>query len=170
LARKAIKLDQVDARGFAELGFAHLYRKQLDKSLSDYSRALTLNPNDADIITECGDCLVYPGQPEKSLPLLAKSMQLNPHYPDWNAYWTHGRAADVISTIRRMQDPSEGRRLLAVSFSELGIVGEARAQARLILQRHPHFRVIEWALRPPHRDQAVIEKIAEGLRKAGLPE
>src|SRR5262249_36068922 len=47
LARRAVHLDQLDARGFAELGFANLYKKRHDESLADYARAMALNPNDA---------------------------------------------------------------------------------------------------------------------------
>jgi len=176
LARHAIQRDQLDARGFAELGFAHLYRKQNDESLADYNRALTLNPNDADIITEHGDCLVYAGQPEKSLELFEKAMRLNPYYPDWylwclaDAYFTIGRPEDVISAVQRMQNPGEGSRMLAASFAQLGMMEEARAQARAVLARHPEFSVSRWIQRLPYRDKTIPERFAEGMRKAGLPE
>jgi adenylate cyclase len=176
LARRAVEGDPLDARGFAELGFAHLYKKQIDEALSDYGRAIALNPNDADIIAEYADCLSYAGEPDKSLGLLERAMRLNPYYPDWylwclaDAYWTLDRPADVVSTVQRMQDPAEGRRLLAVSLAQLGLIDEARAQGREILRRQPGFTVSLWKHRPPHRDPAMIEKFAEGLRKAGLPE
>jgi TolB-like protein len=62
LARSAIERDQLDARGFSELGFANLYKKRHAESLADYVRALTLNPNDADIVAEYADALVYTGK------------------------------------------------------------------------------------------------------------
>src|ERR1700733_9761599 len=46
LARRATNLDRLDARGFAELGNAKLYKKQLNESLTEYVQALALNPND----------------------------------------------------------------------------------------------------------------------------
>jgi TolB-like protein/class 3 adenylate cyclase/Tfp pilus assembly protein PilF len=176
LARQAIQRDELDARGFAELGFANLYRKRQAEALADYSRAIALNPNDADILTEYGDCLVYAGLPEKGLEFLEKGRRLNPYYPDWylwclaDAYWTMERPQDAINAALQMQDPSEGRRLLAVSYAELGMMDEARAQAREILRRYPGFRVSVWRQRPPHIDIAMIDKFAEGLCKAGLPE
>ena len=36
-ARSAVELDQLDARGFGELGFANLYKKRHDESLADYA-------------------------------------------------------------------------------------------------------------------------------------
>ena len=121
LALQAIDRDNLDARGYAELGFAHLYRKEHAASLSAYERALNLNPNDADVIAEYADALVYDGQPAHAVELLHRAMRLNPYYPDWylwnlaDAYNDLNRPEDVIATVRRMRDQSEGRRLLAAS-------------------------------------------------------
>ncbi|MBX6322765.1 MAG: tetratricopeptide repeat protein, partial [Rhodospirillaceae bacterium] len=156
-ARAAVQRDSVDARAFAELGYAHLYKKQHDEALADYARALTLNPNDADIIAEYADALVYVGQPGKAVELLEKAMRLNPYYPDWylwylaDAYFTMGRHADVIAAVHRMQNPDEGRRMLAASYAYLGMMEEARAQAREVLRLHPGFTISQWRLRPPYR-------------------
>ena len=176
LARRAVQLDRLDARGFAELGFANLYKKLHDESLAEYARAMALNPNDADIIAEYADSLVYAGQPNKSLDLLDRAMRLNPYYPDWylwymaDAYNALGRARDVIATVQRMQDPSEGRRLLAASYAHLGLMEQARIEAREVMRLHPGFTIGRWRHRPPYRDQAILERYVEGMRKAGLPD
>jgi len=175
-ARRAIQRDRLDARGFAELGFAKLYMKQIDEALAEYGRALALNPNDADIIAEYADALVYAGQPEKSVELLEKAMRLNPYFPDWylwylaDAYDTMGRPEEVIATVQRMQNPAEGRRMLAANYAHLGMMEEARAQASEVMRLHPGFTIGRWRHRPPYRDRAIIERYVEGLRKAGLPD
>jgi adenylate cyclase len=87
LALKAIEIDATDARGFGELGFAYLWRKEHDAAISAYRRALTLNPNDADLMSEMADALAFAGQSEEAIELLHKAMRLNPFYPDeylWN--------------------------------------------------------------------------------------
>ena len=176
LARRAIDLDRLDARGFAELGFSCLYTKQHDESLANYERALALNPNDADVIAEYADSLVYAGQPTRSIELMTKAMRLNPYYPDWylwylaDAYNAMGRPADVIATVHQMQDPSEGRRMLAANFAHLGMVDEARAEAEEVLRLHPGFTLSSWRRRPPYRDQTILERYIDGLRRAGLPD
>jgi TolB-like protein/class 3 adenylate cyclase len=176
LAERAIQLDRLDARAFAELGFANLYKKRHDEALADYGRALALNPNDADIIAENADALVYVGQPQSAIELLEKAMLLNPYYPDWylwclaDAYGAMGRPADVVATVQRMQNPVEGRRLLAANLAHLGRIEEARVVAQELLKTHPDFTISRWADRPPYRDRAVLERFIEGLRKAGLPD
>jgi adenylate cyclase len=176
LARRAVQLDGFDARGFAELGFANLYKKRHDESLADYGRAMALNPNDADIIAEYADALVYAGKPAKSVELLEKAMRLNPYYPDWylwylaDAYCTMERHEDVIATVNRMQNPDEGRRMLAASYAHLGMMAEAQAEAAEVMRLHPEFTIGRWRLRPPYRDSAILERYIEGLRRAGLPD
>ena len=176
VARNAIQRDRFDATGFAELAYANLYKKRLDESVADYVRAIALNPNDADIIAQYADALVYAGQPSKSIELLGKAMRLNPCYPDqylWDladAYNALGRPADVIASVQRMQNPDEGRRLLAANYAHLGMLTEARAQASEVMRLHPGFTIGKWRDRPPYRDPAIIERYVEGLRKAGLPD
>ncbi len=176
LARDAIEKDNLDARGHSELGFAYLYEKQHEAALDAYERACELNPNDADIIAEYADALVYDGQPEKSIELLNRAIRLNPYYPDWylwylgDAYNALGRSEDVIATVQKMSDPSEGRRLLAANYAHLGMMAEAKVQAEEVLKLHPQFSIANWSKRPPYKNREILEHYMDGLRQAGLPE
>ena len=176
LARRAKEFDRLDAHGFAELGYAKLYSKQLEEALVEYAQAMALNPNDSDIIAEYADALVYAEQPQRSVELLEKAMRLNPFYPDWylwylaDAYDALGRYEDVVAAVQRMHDPSEGRRLQAIGYAHLGMMKEAQAAAREVLRLHPGFTIGQWIQRPPFRQGPVLERYVEGLRKAGLPE
>jgi adenylate cyclase len=176
LALTASHQDPSDARGFSELGYAHLYRKEHEASIDAYERAIDLNPNDADILAEYADALVYVGESERAVDLMNRAMRLNPYYPDWylwylaDAYSTLRRHEDVIATINRMRNPAEGRRMLAAHYAHLGHIEQAQQQAQEILRLHPAFRVSEWAKRPPYRDRQALEFYMEGLRRAGLPD
>jgi adenylate cyclase len=174
LAMDAIELDTLDARGFGELGFAHLYRKEHDAAISSYERATKLNPNDADLMSDMADALAHCGRSEEAIELLEKAMRLNPFYPDqyiWHlggAYFNLKQYKKAISTIRTMQNPSEGRRILAASYGQLDMKSEAEREAAEVLKVHPDFDVEHWASVQPDKYSEDVEHFLEGLRRAGL--
>ncbi len=174
LADEAIARDPFDARGFAELGFAHLYRREYEASLAAYERALSLNPNDADILAEYGDALYSAGQAEPAVAVLERAIRLNPYHPDWylwnlgGAYFTLDRLEEVVATLKKMRDRTEAHRLLAASYALLGRMEEARRHARALLEVHPEFSLEEWRRTVPNRESPHLERYFEGLRLAGL--
>ena len=175
-ARESVALDNTDARGYSELGFVYLYSKEHDLAINAYKQALMLNPNDADIMADMGDALDHSGKPEEAIKLLSKAMLLNPFYPDqylWSlggAYYSLRRYDEAIETLLRMNNPAEGRRLLAASFAQLGRQKEAQEHAAKVLLAHPDFSLANWARVLPDRYPEDTEHFIEGLRKAGLPE
>ena len=174
LARKAIDLDESDARGFGELGFAHLYRKEHDSAISAYERALKLNPNDADLMSDMADALAHSGRSEEAIVLLQKAMCLNPFYPDqyiWHlggAYFNLKQYDEAIRTIQTMQNPTEGRRIMAASYGHLGRVNEARNEVEKVLEAHPDFNIDHWAAVQPDKYEEDVDHFVDGLKRAGL--
>ena len=174
LAKLAVQYDDLDARGYSEMGLAHLYKKDHDEALAAYERALQLNPNDADLLAEMGDCLVYVRQAERAVALLERAARLNPYHPDYylwylgDAYFHLGEYEKTIQTLRRMRDNSEGHRLLAASHALLGQLDEAERHARAVMEVHPNFTVEQWRKVPPNKYPEDLEVFVEGLRKAGL--
>jgi adenylate cyclase len=174
LAELAIQHDPFDARGHAEMGFACLYRKQHDASLTAYDRALELNPNDADILAEMADALGHVGQNERAVELLSRAMRLNPFYPDWylwflgGLYFNMGDYRGAIEILDRMSDPSEAHRILASSYAHLGKIEKARRHTAQLMAVHPSFSILHWRSVVPDREQEQLERLIEGLRKAGL--
>ena len=174
LAYRAIDRYALDARGYGELGYACLYRKEHEESLAAYDRAHDLNPNDADILAEMADSLVYAGRAEEAVRLLERAMRLNPYFPDWylwylgDAYFHLGQYEKTIAAVTQMRDQSEAHRLLASSHALLGNQEQAREHARKLMEVHPNFSIEHWRNVPPYRDQSHLEPFIEGLRKAGL--
>ena len=174
LANMAVEHDDLDARGYSEMGLAHLYKKEHDPAIAAYQRALQLNPNDADLLAEMGDCLVYVRQADQSEKLLERAMRLNPYYPDaylWylgDAYFQLGEYEKTIETLQKMRDGSEGHRLMAASYAHLGNSHEAEKHAHALLEVHPNFSTAQWRKVPPHKYPEDTEQLIEGLRKAGL--
>ncbi len=174
IALQAVRADPNDARGHAELGFALLYRKEHERSLASYRRALSLNPNDATIIAEMADALTHSGYSEESLEHFQRAMRLNPYFPDqylWDmagALMKLHRFQEAIDCVSRMNNPTQGRRILAVSYAHLGRMEEARREAELIRAAQPNFTAEHWVEIVPDRRPEDRDTLLQGLKAAGL--
>jgi tetratricopeptide (TPR) repeat protein len=85
-----------------------------------------------------------------------------------------GQYEEAIAALKRCitrnPDILSPHRVLAVIYSELGRKEEAQAEVAEILRISPHASIEDQRERMPFKDPAVLERILEGLRKAGLPE
>lgn len=173
-AVEATQLDNFDARGHSELGFAYLYKKEHQASLAAYDRAYELNPNDADILADMADALTYADQPGKAVEIVKRAIRLNPLCPDWyywglgDAYFVLGEYAEAVSALQKMRDQSEAHRLMASCKSFMGLHDEARRHAAQLLLVHPEFSIEHWRNVPPYQSAEPLERFIEGLRRAGL--
>jgi class 3 adenylate cyclase/TolB-like protein/Flp pilus assembly protein TadD len=173
-AIEAITHDDLDARGYSELGYARLFQKQHEASIAAYERAIDLNPNDADVLAEMSLCLSYSGQSERAISLMNRALRLNPYFPDWylwylgNEYFDMGDCEKAVETLNKMRDKSEAHRLLTSSYALLGRMREARYHARQVLLVQPDFSIKHWRKVPPDRDAGTLDRFIMGLRKAGL--
>lgn len=174
LARRAVQCDNLDSRGFSEMGLAQLYLKRHDESLAAYEHALELNPNDADLLAYMGDCLAYLRQGDRAIGLLERAIKLNPYYPDsylWflgDAYFHKGDYEMAIKSLKRMQDQSEAHRLFAASYALLGHKDDAQQHAQEVMRVHPNFTIDHWKKVPPLKYKEDLDLYVEGLREAGL--
>ena len=105
-------------------------------------------------------------------------MRLNPRYPVWyllnlgHAYFLAGRYEEAIAALERVlnRNPNfwPAHVYIAASYVELGREEEAWAQAEKLLKIHPHFSMESAEQRLPYKDQRVLERLGDSLRKAGL--
>jgi adenylate cyclase len=174
LAQESVLIDPSDARGYGELGFVNLYRKDHEGCLSAFETALRLNPNDTDIMSNMGDALAHCGRSEEAITLLNRALLLNPFYPDqylWylgGAYFNLKQYDDAVKTLKRMNSPAEGRRLLAACYAYLGRKDEAKFQASKVLEAYPNFNLKHWENVQPDVNPDDTEHFVHGLRMAGL--
>ncbi len=174
LAQESVLIDPSDARGYGELGFVNLYRKDHDASLSAFETALHLNPNDTDVMSNMGDALAHCGRSEEAITLLNRALLLNPFYPDqylWylgGAYFNLKQYEDAVRTLKRMNSPTEGRRLLAACYAYLGKKEDAKFQASKVLEAYPNFNLAHWENVQPDVNPEDTEHFVNGLRLAGL--
>lgn len=174
LAHESVIIDPSDARGYGELGFVSLYKKQHTESLSAFQTALKLNPNDTDIMSNMADALCHCGRSDEAIELLNRALLLNPFYPDqylWylgGAYFNLKQYENCIKTLTRMNSPTEGQRLLAASCAYLGKMEEARFHASKVLEAYPNFNLEYWRKVQPDHNPEDTEHFVHGLMLAGL--
>ena len=174
LALEAIQHDSLDARGFSQLGYAYLFKKQRDASLAAYEQAVSLNPNDADILADMAIATRSSGDTNRALNLVQRAMRLNPFYPDvylWilgETYFDRADYENAVGTLQKMRNKAEGHRLLAASYAHLGKLEEARYHAQRVLEAHPNFSIEHWRTVPPDENPEPLERFLDGLRIAGL--
>ena len=125
-----------------------------------------------------GGILVWADRAEEAIELIKKAMSLNPMFPPnylWNlghAFLLTERFDEAISTFKRAiaQNPDfwPSHILLAASYSAVGRVEEARAEATKTLRINPDFSLESWRLKCPFKNKDVLERRFSMLRKAGL--
>jgi adenylate cyclase len=178
LAQRATSLDDSLPKAHTLLGKAYLWKGQHVQAIAELEKTLTLNPNDADGLTGLAEALYFSGRPEEAIGLVKKAMRLNPKYPVWyllnlgHAYYLAGRYEEAIAVLKRVfnRNPNfwPAHIYLAASYIELGLEKEARAEAAELVKMNPNFSVDARKGRLPYKDQAVLERLSESLRKAGL--
>jgi len=180
LAQRALSLDDSLSDAHALLGKVYLWKKQYDQAILELEKTIALDPNDADGLAGLGEILYFAGRPEEAIGLIKKAIRLNPIPPVWyfhglgHASYLAGRYNEAIAALKRTlnRNPNfwPAHVYLAASYIELGRVEEARAEAEKILRINPRFSLEGKSQKLPYKDESVIDRLGESLRKAGLPD
>lgn len=179
-ATLAVECDDDESWGHWALAGYYQHLRQFDRSISEYQRALELNPNDADVLTDFAWCLNWTGRHEEGLEMARRAMRLNPHYPEWyvlqlgQIYHDARRYEDAIATLEDVPhlDTVFGQLFLAASHANLGHADAARKAIERALEIDPKV-TLQWWTSPevtPYKDPRDLEHYRDGLRKAKLPE
>jgi adenylate cyclase len=186
-ARRAVEVDQTDAWAHMALAYGYVYGKQYDLCQNHVERASTLNPNDADILSLKGLFLAYLGNPAEGVEASEMARRLNPLAPEWYlwcfgiALYTASRYDDAVSVWREMANPpTEIFACFAAGYAQLGQLDEARARLAEFHERAseelPNYPGDDragwrtyWFNSFPYKNAADLDRLLDGLRKAGLP-
>jgi adenylate cyclase len=120
----------------------------------------------------------FAGRPEEVIGVVEKALRLNPHDPFFYLFnlgfacRVTGRHEEAVTALQRACTLNPEFLFphihLAALYSELGREEEARAEAAEVLRISPDYslEVVQQIL--PFKDQAELERLLDGLRKAGL--
>jgi adenylate cyclase len=177
-ARRAVALDPESGRALQALMLALFFRQEPAEALRVGERALELNPNDTELLGEFGTRLAQSGEWARGGALLEQALARNPGH---SGYY-HGILAQVAYMLRdneralveirqaNLQKFPIYHGFAAIIYAELGMRAEASQAGSLFVQMSPRFlpnldaELGKRNLRPEDR-----ARLAEGLRKAGLP-
>ncbi len=109
-----------------------------------------------------------------------RAMRLGPYYPNWyldivgSANRFLGNYDEAINALEQNRDrtPNSPRPYiwLASTYAEAGRDEAARAAAKELLTRNPKFSVKQFGEFQAWKNPEDLERLLDGLRKAGLPE
>ena len=154
--------------------------RDLERAESEVAITLSLNPNFALAYNALGANCIYSGQPLAAIPHIEQAMRLDPAFGQGylhflgTAYLLAGKyeTASVLLKQRVLLVPKTDitRAFLASALGHLQEVQEARRVWRELKEINPKYSFDEHVGRLPFKNQADVERIREGLTKAGLPD
>ena len=177
-AEQAVALGGNLAEAHMRLAEVLHWQYRRSESLAEWQRAFELNPNLAE--GSYMTALNHNGRAPEAIEYMQRIIRLNPFHSPRNvhqlgvAYFLSGRYAEALDAMRTANDRMPNWRPTfvwrAATAGQLGRTEEARAAAAQVLRLDPGFTIGGWLhfLRLSRGEDS--ERLAAGLRKAGLPE
>ena len=184
LARQAVTIGRDDALALTWGGYALAYiAHELDAAVASIDRALLLNANLSNAWLNSGWIRIWSGAPEVALEHIARALRMSPLDPALVSMKTatahahyflgHHLEASAWAEQALAEQPRmhAALRIAAASYALCERTTEAQQLKGRILEIDPRFRVSTLReMLGPYRRPEFLEKYAEGLRLAGLPE
>jgi len=182
LARRAGELGKHDAVALFSAGIAVAFAGDLDDGAAYIERALVLNPNLAGAWLASGVVKIWLGEPEEAIGRAVRASRLSPHDPLTfivhstisAAHFFAGRYAEALScaktSLREHPGYLPSTAVAAAAAAVVGngaVAGEAMASLR---QTDPELCISNLSDMWPLRRREDIDRWADAMRKAGLPE
>ena len=179
-ADKAISIDPNCADAYSLYAMYHMENNDFDAAQIDAEKSVALAPGNAENMMETVVILVKTGQPGKALALAKQARELCPVLrPGFMrslalAYRFTGNLNASYETYREAVDKQPDRLAghvnLASVLGEMEKIKEAKAIAKTVLEMDPYFSINAYGGGLSYRNSEDLERILNGLRKAGLPE
>jgi TolB-like protein/Flp pilus assembly protein TadD len=180
---RAVALDPEDAFVLSIAGHIQSFMaRQSEEAMALFDQALKLNEISAFAWGLSALTLAYRGDAEEALARLENVWRLNPFDPLNFYFWivagiaefVGGRYGEATAWIRKSRRANPrfvaSLRMLAASLALNGEEDAARAVAAELLAVNPSFTVSRFVSWYPLARPGDLDRLAEGLRRAGLPD
>jgi adenylate cyclase len=181
LAERAAEMSSDDSIILAVLGTVHTFVRSYGTARVLLERAVALDPNGAWAWTRLGWLETYTDQPQKAIGHFERALRLSPIDPmNFNNYVGIGSAHIVAQeydeaaafyrrALEERPNASWIYRNLASSLSGAGRVEEAKQAFAELMRRYPDLTISKFKQAMVF-SPAVLNRMAENLRKLGLPD
>ena len=183
IAQKVLSLDDTNPEAHALMGCIHLYLREYEQAIKEAERAVALGPSHAFVHSVAAHIFRFSGTFEHAIALVKKAMRLQPFLPSWYlmelgmSYYCMDRYEEAKDTAEQFQCLAQSRGegiewvahlMLAMNYVKLGREQDARRAAAEVIRLHPDYSLEIDRRYSCYKDQHIIERQHEDLRKAGL--
>jgi adenylate cyclase len=176
--RQAIEKDPNEPLARCVSALAASYEKDLDRAKAEIEVALKLNPSLALAHNLRGTFWTFAGQPLEAIPEIEQAMRLDPavspqflHFLGL-AYLMAEKYETAAALLRQriilVPNTDFSRAILTSALGHLGEIEDARRVWAELMDINPKYSFFAHVGRQPFKRPEDIERIAEGLRKAGV--
>ena len=177
-ARQAIEKDPNEPLARCVSALAASYAKDLVRAKTEIDAALALNPNLALAHSLRGNIRAYSGEPLDAIPEIEQAMRLDPALSEQFlhflglAYLMAGKYETAAALLRQriilVPNTDFSRAILTSALGHLGEVDAARQVWGELMAINPNYSFAGHIGRQPFKRKEDVERIAEGLNKAGV--
>ncbi len=177
LGEKASRADPGEPWAWHALALANMWQRKFDLAEHAARTSVELNPNFAGGFTVLGNIADFTGRHAEAAACAARALDLDPHYDIamqllGRAQFALGRDEDAAASFNRRLARSPrsdmSRAFLAAACGHLGRSDEARRRWTEVMEINPDFSVARVRGVLPYASPAVFDRLADGLRKAGI--
>jgi adenylate cyclase len=178
IAKRALELDSSIA--LVQFVFGAVYRNlgRIDDAIEASKRAISIDPNYADAYVSLAMNLNYSGNPEDGLIAVKHAVKLNPLNP-YLYVWAEGQSHYLLGNYKKaarlfeqvkLSNPqfTGAHQMLAATYIELGRSEDAEWAVAELLTISPNFTLSTEKARSPYKNNAVLTRYIDNLRKAGI--
>jgi adenylate cyclase len=177
-ARLAIEKDPNEPLARCVSALAASYEKDLERAEAEINIALKLNPSLAFAHNLRGTIHTFSGQPLEAIPEIEQAMRIDPslngqflHFLGL-AYLMAGKYETAAALLRQriilVPNTDFSRAILTSALGHLGEIEDARRVWGELKEINPNYSFAAHIGRQPFKRQEDVERIAEGLKKAGV--
>jgi adenylate cyclase len=177
-SRQALALG--DITGYPHLVLTHiqLSKREYGETEAEASEAVLGRPSCPAAYSLKAAVLNYLERPDEAIEFAQYAVRLTPvQLPIFlamlaGAYHGAGRHEEAVAAAKTALELDDKRvephLILAAANAALGHIEEARRAAEKLLKLKPAFRLAEYALSQPYKEQKHLDRLLDQLRTAGL--